>query len=224
MLRSNGTVWLNPGDSYVSADGSNNEADHFQNKDLMLIPHRVEIALQDAGWWVRNNNFWIKDNCMPESVRSRCTRNHEYVFQLAKSEQYYFNAEAIKEPAKWERWGNQTIKKDYRGIRPIDMKTLDDRRKAGRNKRSTWHINTVPYPEFHTAVFPPELPRLCILAGCPEGGRVLDLFVGSGTTAYVAAELGRKCIGIDLSLDYLKLAEKRCQQLTIFGALLETEE
>lgn len=242
VLKPTGTVWLNIGDSYASAwsvnrrnvegqgslpDGTRKSrldrtSSGFKEKDLMMVPHRAAIALQDWGWWVRNDNVWTKPNAMPESVRDRCTRNHEYIFQLTKSEKYYFNPDTIKEVATGDRWGGDkfipptSTKMDGAGTRGLNR----ERSMFGdgfKNKRSVWLVPTKPYPEAHFATFPPEIPRTCILAGCPEGGTVLDPFAGSGTTLEVAKELGRKAIGIELNSDYCHLIEKRCAQLTIFS-------
>lgn len=209
-----------------------NKIPGLKPKDLCMIPHRVAIALQDAGWWVRSDIVWAKPNPMPESVTDRPTRSHEYIFLLTKSDRYYYNAEAISEIAtSGDSFGKGATgrgaqayaialgcngrhpQQDHSGWMGGNGKT--------RNKRSVWTIATTPCPDAHFAVFPQELPRLCILAGCPEGGTVLDPFCGSGTTAYVAQELGRKAISIDLNPQYLELAVKRCQQQTIFGALIE---
>lgn len=212
VLKPSGTVWLNLGDSYASKFNS-----ELPPKNLMMIPHRVAIALQDSGWWVRNDNVWIKPNAMPESVNDRCTRAHEFVFQLVKSGNYFFNAEAIQEPASFNRWGGDRFEPNGKP----HPKGLDRERSmfgnGHRNKRSTWAICTTPYPDAHFAVMPPEIPRLCILAGCPPNGTVLDPFAGSGTVLEVARDLGRQAVGIELSPQYCQLAERRCQQLAIWG-------
>jgi DNA modification methylase len=249
VLTSDGTCWLNLGDSYASSGtpgNSNLEAlgqqyrgggkkrdavikpsrslsDRFKTKDLMMVPHRVAIALQDAGWYVRSDIVWEKGNPMPESVTDRCTRSHEYIFLLTKSPKYYYDNTAIKE--KLAENSDVLYRQKLRANATYNSKTpyvknfpksFDPKLK---NARSVWKINTQPFPGLHFAVFPQELPRRCILAGCPSGGIVLDPFAGSGTTLLVAQELGRYAIGIELNPEYLPQIEKRCQQLTIFGAM-----
>lgn len=156
-------------------------------KDLMLLPHRLAIALQEDGWWVRNDIVWAKPNPMPESVKDRCGRAHEYIFLLTKSKKYYFDYEAIKEP------------------------TADG--KGKRTKRDVWTITTKPFKEAHFATYPPDLIEPCILAGCPPNGTVLDPFAGSGTTGAVAKYLGRNSIQIELMPNYAKLIPKRIEDV-----------
>jgi DNA modification methylase len=217
----------------------------IKNKDLCMIPARVALALQEDGWYLRSQIVWSKSNPMPESVTDRPTTSHEFIYLLAKNERYYFDQEAVREPAEWERWGDQTNPKhegsesaaSWIGPRPkrelVKRRTVRPgidtngggqgtgeivlREGQGRNVRSVWEIATRPYPEAHFAVFPPELPRRCILAGVPEGGVVLDPFVGSGTTAVVARQLGRRAIGIDLNAAYLALAAERLGQQSLFA-------
>jgi DNA modification methylase len=245
VLSPAGTVWLNLGDSYSGVDrsaknvgfsdrakryrGGGNKAqvavsntktpNCLKRKDLMLVPHRVAIALQDWGWYVRNDNVWAKPNPFPESVKDRCTRSHEYIFQLAKTEQYYFDHSAMQEAAIAGFNGSQFDQGKSKSARehlaPVSTKERVDN--GFRNRRTVWQIATKPYPEAHFAVFPKEIPEICISAGCPDGGTVLDPFAGSGTVIEVAKELGRKAIGIELNPDYCALIEKRCAQLTIFG-------
>lgn len=139
-------------------------------KDLIGIPWMLAFALRADGWYLRQEVIWHKPNCMPESATDRPTRAHEQLFLLSKSRIYFYDADAIREEAKWKRWGKQTIGKDYRGINPIDMESLDERRAEGRNKRSVWTIPTIPYSGPHFATFPPDLVRPCILAGTSEKG------------------------------------------------------
>ena len=246
-LKPSGTVWLNLGDSYAgtnrsdknkgwirrakrySGGGKTDRAvvqptatplSGFKPKNLMMVPHRVAIALQDWGWYVRNDNVWAKPNPMPESVRDRCSRSHEYVFQLAKSEQYFFNSEAIREPATVGWCGSKfTTGKTKAAREHLSSVGTGDRGSYSqtRTKRTVWNIATKPYPDAHFAVFPRDIPELCIKAGCPVDGVVLDPFAGSGTTLEIAKELGRKAIGIELNPEYCKLIEHRCRQLTVFG-------
>jgi len=240
VLREDGTVWLNLGDSYYNYRGANNrrwEIEVRQNKgslsrsyhnivrpnelrqnglkdkDLIGIPWRVAFALQARGWWLRQDIIWAKQNPMPESVKDRCTKAHEYIFLLTKSARYWYDHEAIKEENA----------DDYKVYRPIIHRTIaktDEFRNdknslhgagvdaakysgMGRNKRSVWTVTTKPYPGSHYATFPPDLIEPCILAGCPEGGLVLDPFVGSGTTCMVARKHRRNAIGLDLNFEYL---------------------
>jgi DNA modification methylase len=248
VLRPDGTCWLNLGDSYAtgagkvrgSRPGSPKHTDGarpmtqpnrmpipgLKPKDLVGIPWRVAFALQAAGWWLRSDIVWAKPNPMPESVTDRPTRSHEYLFLLAKSERYYYDAEAIKELAsdvslariiKQPNFANQTGgPKDYRnGTNPNRSmrQTLENFAKnPSRNRRSVWTISTAPYPEAHFATFPPDLVRPCVLAGTAADGIVLDPFLGSGTTLEVAASLGRRGIGIEGNPTYLPLIEKRLRQ------------
>ena len=241
VLRPDGTLWLNLGDSYASngvylhkwmeqhPDKEHlhtNNAERYKDKkafrggeyavkakDLIGIPWRVAFALQADGWYLRSDIIWSKPNPMPESVTDRPTKAHEYVFLMSKSARYYYDQEAIKEEAEWLRWGKQTCKKDYRGIKPVDMNTLDDRRDKGRNRRTVWTIPTQPSPEAPFAVFPETLVEPCLLAGSAEGDTVLDPFMGSGTVAKVALRARRHYIGIELNEDYIRLAEKRLAPL-----------
>lgn len=206
VLKDDGTVWLNLGDSYAgSGKGQtpNGAADPkvrktqgmkldtltasdvgLKPKDLIGIPWRVAFALQDDGWYLRQDIIWHKTACMPESVKDRCTKNHEYLFLLSKSRTYYFDAEAIKTPAKNQSEGRA-------------------------NKRSVWTIAPSNYKGAHFATFPPALIEPCILAGSRVGDTVLDPFSGSGTTAAVSKSLGRSAIGIELNANYLALATRR---------------
>ena len=243
VLRDDGTVWLNLGDTYSNFKDSKstpqtlskgtqsaqaNEIDEglsvsrnprtlkqsgLKNKDLIGIPWRVALALQSDGWYLRQDIIWHKPNPMPESVKDRCTKSHEYIFLLSKQPNYYYDYEAIKEKAKGERWG---------GNKPINMNNTKDidnqfsgltrKRKMlfdERNKRSVWTVNPKPYKEAHFAVFPTELIEPCVLAGCPEGGTVLDPFGGSGTTGLVADRHKRNAVLIELNNDYIDIAEDR---------------
>lgn len=199
-LADNGTLWLNIGDSYTSggrtwrgADAKNKgramdyrapTPEGLKPKDLIGVPWKLAFALQDDGWYLRTDIIWNKPNCQPESVKDRPTRAHEYVFLFSKSEKYYYDWQAIIEPA-------------Y------------DPKQNSKNRRTVWNINTEPYPGSHFAVYPKALVRLCVAAGSPNNGRVLDPFFGSGTTGVVCNELGRDCIGIELNMDYAELARER---------------
>ena len=246
VLKDDGTVWLNLGDSYnnyrpggtsqpkqtltnnngsvVSYSGKrNNKSITLKEKDLVGIPWRVAFALQSDGWWLRQDIIWHKPNPMPESVTDRCTKSHEYIFLLSKSSKYFYDNDAIAEQSL--EYGKDK-RSDLGNIRYDGKRTLDKSGKNGqdsfvtinqtRNKRSVWTINTQPYKEAHFAVFPEELPTLCIKAGSKEGDVVLDPFFGSGTTGWVAQRLGRRWIGIELNAEYIKIAEKRFNQRELF--------
>jgi DNA modification methylase len=237
VLRSDGTCWITIGDSYnTTASGHLNPSSarhigRFQkslkNKDLVGIPWMVAFALRADGWYLRRDLIWSKGNCMPESVTDRPTTSHEYVFLLSKSPTYYYDEAAIREPARGAGTinGTGTIpgKTKYDILRGHEApgrglhERLDGREQPPtRNARSVWEINTTPSPvEGHIAPFPEEIPRRCILAGCPEGGTVIDPFIGSGTTALVARKLGRRSIGIELNPAYAALAAKRLSQLSL---------
>jgi DNA modification methylase len=174
--------------------------------------------LQADGWWLRQDIIWHKPNPMPESVRDRCTKAHEYVFLLTKSERYFYDAEAVSEAAKYAGQtgyfaGPKNAARSFRtgGATGGNEKPGSGRVPVGptRNRRSVWTITTKPYSGAHFAVMPADLVEPCIKAGCPEGGTVLDPFAGSGTTLAVAAELGRSGIGCELNPEYLELAEQR---------------
>ena len=249
VLRDDGTVWLNLGDSYARAGGwSNNNgldgvkrgegnramsnmtgeggasqklADGLKSKDLIGIPWRVAFALQADGWYLRQDIIWHKPNPMPESVRDRCTKAHEYIFLLSKSERYYFDSEAMQEPVSESskaRWPNGTERINA-SIQGLSASIGSGANSCGvgetRNRRSVWTVTTKPYKGAHFATFPPDLIRPCILAGCPKDGTVLDPFGGSGTTALVALEEGRKAVLCELNTDYIALAHKRLEGLQL---------
>jgi len=237
VLRDDGTVWLNLGDSYNTTQAGNktwgdgvgankhykdgsipkkrNTVKGLKKKDLVGIPWRVAFALQQDGWYLRQDIIWHKPNPMPESVQDRCTKAHEYIFLLSKSQKYYFDNEAIKEDAKFPDGPNSphNIKK---GQGEYGMDTRGGLNKIGaiekKNKRSVWTVTTKPFTEAHFATFPKELILPCVLAGCPEGGTVLDPFAGSGTTGIVANHKNRNAILLELSEDYIKIAVKRIKK------------
>jgi DNA modification methylase len=300
VLRSDGTLWLNMGDSYTSGGRKERdpgqskihpafEGDNFADglrpntpqgmkpKDLCGIPWMLAFALREDGWYLRQDIIWAKPNPMPESVTDRCTKSHEYIFLLSKSERYYFNQEAILEPVSantharlsqdvqnqigsdrvpgktngnmkavarrtdggngsWR--GDRTIPAEDRKALPETQARLgayrDQQRKlaaAGsgiknnssfdaamaimpesRNRRSVWSVTTQPFPEAHFATFPEDLIKPCILAGCPEGGTVLDPFGGAGTTGLVARKLHCKAILLELNQEYIDISAKRLSQ------------
>lgn len=214
VLCDDGTLWLNLGDSYAAGgNGGHGAKQHsnrgtralagkpkkapqgFKPKDLLGIPWRVAFALQADGWYLRQDIIWHKPNPMPESVTDRCTKAHEYIFLLSKSQSYYYDHDAIKEPVK----PRSALEKSY----------------TERNKRSVWTVTTKPYKGAHFATFPPDLITPCILAGAPKDGVVLDPFFGSGTTGAVALHHGRKYIGIELNPEYIKLAHQRLAQVQL---------
>lgn len=255
ILRDDGTLWVNIGDSYSGSgngsgdyreDGasiSKNSSKYgthkpgtpsgLKPKDLIGIPWMLAFALRDDGWYLRQDIIWAKPNPMPESVKDRCTKAHEYIFLLTKSPKYYYDYEAILEPAtgydgrkdtkykggdkdvsigKHERWQYKSLETGrtgevHSGYENPDGSlrvSFDDKGVPVRNKRDVWTVTTKPYKGAHYATFPPKLIEPMILAGCPAGGIVLDPFVGSGTTVMVANHLGRKGIGLDLNFKYLK--------------------
>jgi DNA modification methylase len=236
VLEDDGTLWLNIGDSYAgnNSRASNNGRAGFGNvrekvvnrtgeglktKDLIGIPWMLAFALRAEGWYLRQDIIWHKPNPMPESVQDRCTKAHEYIFLMSKSQKYYYDHEAIKEPLKGEP---ETRDKNAEGYQ-ADYSKGDRFSKGERvfgadgmaNKRSVWSVPVKPYTGAHFAVFPSELIEPCILAGAPLGGIVLDPFMGSGTTAQVAQDLGRQYIGCELNPEYGKLQKKRTSQISL---------
>jgi len=194
-------------------------------KDLVGIPWRVAFALQADGWWLRQDIIWHKPNPMPESVRDRCTKSHEYVFLLAKSERYFYDAEAVSEALSGKPHAPGNKCSTNGGHMRNDFGTDAMQRVWGasgrRNRRSVWTVTTKPYSGAHFAVMPADLVEPCIKAGCPEGGTVLDPFAGSGTTLAVAAELGRSAIGCELNPEYIRLAERRIKDARAGVSLFE---
>ena len=211
VLTDDGTLWLNIGDSYYNyrSDGNypkqtvsktrqdlptktpvrGNKLEGYKSKDLIGIPWLLAFALRKDGWYLRQDIIWNKPNPMPESVKDRCTKSHEYIFLLSKSKNYYYDNEAIKEPTK--------------------------EGEATKNKRSVWTVNKKPYKGAHFATFPSELIEPCIKAGSQKGDIILDPFIGSGTTAMVAKSLGRHYIGCELHESYNDLIQNRVSQYTI---------
>lgn len=232
VLRDDGTVWLNLGDTYCGTGHKgnhvdpkhkegrnaqkiavNNKLDGFKSKDLIGIPWRVAFALQQDGWYLRQDIIWHKPNPMPESVQDRCTKAHEYIFLLSKNPKYYFDNEAIKEDSSESSKSrlNQDIKNQTGSDRVPGKKNGNMKAVGGlkRNKRSVWTVTTKPFKGAHFATFPYDLIEPCVLAGCPEGGTVLDPFGGAGTTALVANNHNRNAILIELNKDYIDLATER---------------
>lgn len=227
ILRDDGTLWVNIGDSYCGtgdkgkwtdpkyADGRNGQKtalnkkiDGLKSKDLIGIPWMLAFALRADGWYLRQDIIWAKPNPMPESVKDRCTKSHEYIFLLSKSAKYYYDNESIREPVKDSNAGfimarARTASGALGGANQHNMERRDYEEIKGANKRDVWTVTTKPYKGAHYATFNPDLIKPCILAGAPEGGIVFDPFVGSGTTVATAIQLGRKGIGLDLNLTYL---------------------
>lgn len=262
VLQPDGTLWLNLGDSYASnwpcnrrnvvGSGSleNGKRESrpprgigsgIKDKDLIGIPWRVAFALQEAGWWLRQDIIWAKPNPMPESVTDRCTKAHEYIFLLTKSQKYYYDNEAIKEPCVYDdpRMYNEFeparpergfVGSATRGGGPLNKAnrdrslprnrngitgSLDEFDGVTRNKRSVWTVTTQPYSEAHFATFPPKLIEPCILAGSREGDIVLDPFNGSGTTGLVSLRHRRRYIGIELNPEYIELSKRRLAEIQV---------
>jgi len=197
---------------------------YHQPKQELGIPFMVRQALMEDGWICRQTIIWAKPNPMPESVTDRCTKSHEYIFLLSKGPKYYFDNEAIKEPAAWERWGDQKNTKKLVGAANLaGDKTKEELQTLGggkRNKRDVWTVATQPYKGAHFATFPPELIRPCVLAGAPAGGLILDPFMGAATVALVCKQEGRQYIGFELNPTYVEMGERRIkhikQQLKLF--------
>lgn len=284
VLKPTGTLWLNLGDSYSShkdcksngqsiakggsskdahkiefgksraRDGKMLKSQGYKNKDLIGIPWMVAFALRSAGWYLRQDIIWNKPNPMPESVTDRCTKSHEYIFLLAKSQKYFYDHEAIKTEVKDENIarlarGVSDNHKNSNGAPEQTPHSLSKPRKNKKdfqksmagggskisenngyfdkegniigggmaNKKSVWTVTTKPFKDAHFATFPEKLIVDCIKAGCPEGGIVLDPFMGAGTTALVSKKLGRNFIGFELNDEYIQIAEKRLHnQLGLF--------
>lgn len=214
VLKDEGTLWINIGDSYWGGKGMSGSDSPVQ-KDLIGIPWMLAFALRADGWYLRQDIIWSKTNCMPESVKDRCTNSHEYIFLFSKSRKYYFDQ--IKEPtiSNNPNIRNRDISKLNTTPGRSRMNGLVHNNYDSRNKRSVWNVPTSNYQGSHYAVFPKELIVDCITAGCPKGGIVIDPFIGSGTTAEVAEILGRNWIGIDLDNRNVKLIQNRLQQKTI---------
>jgi DNA modification methylase len=266
VLRDDGTLWLNIGDSYSGSGkgtagnlGKKHNERHLENKtgglipigtkpkDLVGIPWMLAFALRADGWYLRQDIIWHKPNPMPESVRDRCTKAHEYIFLLSKSPKYYFDSEAMKEPAKYP-FDNRGARADSRAgtsMNSVGGKTgirfggnkygdSDDPKhstKSGneyvatgtRNKRSVWSVTTRPFKGAHFATFPPALIEPCILAGCPEGGTVLDPFFGAGTTGLVAQRHNRKWIGCEINPEYAAIAQARIESESTLFTIGDTQ-
>lgn len=266
VLKPEGTLWLNIGDSYWGGGWRNasfnehsgniqkgskgtycgdtmpackGKQGDYKPKDLIGIPWMLAFSLRSAGWYLRQDIIWHKPNPMPESVTDRCTKSHEYIFLMSKSQRYYFDYKAIQDPAtsstKPRMFGakqqNGTMRNDigntYKprtkncmedGQKPNTMhlrreQGLPDEQYVVRNKRDVWSVNVKPDTVAHFATYPEELIRPCILAGCPKDGIVLDPFMGSGTTARVAMKLDRNYIGFELNPEYCKIINTKTREI-----------
>jgi DNA modification methylase len=247
VLRDDGTLWLNLGDSYARTGGTDKNIsstgkvgntlktldmlpnrkqiapDGLKEKDLIGIPWRVAFAMQTDGWYLRQDIIWAKPNPMPESVTDRCTKSHEYLFLLAKNGRYYFDADAISEPLVRPDEANRKTPARFGGADKYVEAKKQSRLHSGneyigtdsgtRNRRSVWTVATQPYSGAHFATFPPKLIEPCILAGCPEGGTVLDPFGGSGTTAMVAIRNRRNAVLCELNENYIAMIHERCKSV-----------
>jgi len=247
VLKSDGTMWVVIGDSYAGSgrgwSGKNDlysrkiqpaasfatefskphKLSGYKSKDLIGIPFMLAFALRERGWYLRQDIIWAKSNPMPESVKDRCTKAHEYIFIFSKSAKYYFNHAAMLEPAQYDNHKNQikAASKKYLNGTGTGLQTQTINKGGARwkevdgqfirNRRDVWFVPTRGFKEAHFATFPPNLIKPCIEAGCPENGVVLDVFMGAGTTAVVARELGRNFIGIELNPEYVRIAEKRLE-------------
>ena len=237
VLADDGTVWLNLGDSYAGSGKGGQSAEmrsdgwqpEYANKgatyglkakDLIGIPWRVAFALQQDGWYLRQDIIWHKPNPMPEPAKDRCVKSHEYVFLLSKSPRYFFDYAAIKEDgviAAGTKGAKESAERQgIKGInaRPPEYKVYDGKR----NKRSVWSINTKPFKGAHFAVMPEALVEPCVLAGSEIGDTVLDPFTGSGTVAVVALRHRRNFVGTELNPEYAAIARTRiCDDAPMFN-------
>ena len=216
VLKPQGTLWLNIGDSYNGSGGSHKKdgkndtgfqgekgylrgcrpinVDNLKPKDLIGIPWMLAFSLRNEGWYLRQDIIWHKTNPMPESVKDRCTKSHEYIFLLTKSQRYFFDSDEIRERRVMATGGG-----------------AGENGSSTRNKRDVWTVNTKPDSVAHFATYPEELIIPCILAGCPKGGIVLDPFMGSGTTALVCRKYNRHFVGFEINPNYVKIIERKIQ-------------
>jgi len=231
ILKPTGTAWLNIGDSYVGSGRGKGDINKkgvqpkasytgnlfdkpyrlkgYKNKDLIGVPWQLAFALRNDGWWLRQDIIWHKPNPLPESVRDRCTKAHEYIFLLTKSARYYFDHKSIQTNTK----GTEHDKRARVSRKRYPTKLVNGIRRTGyypkANKRSVWTVPTRSFRGAHFATYPEALIINCIKAGCPPGGVVLDPFFGAGTTGLVAQNTGRNYIGIELNPEYVKIAQQR---------------
>lgn len=257
VLKDDGTLWLNIGDSYAAERGGTHQpaetlagGEHgytkdgsttnrgresgynparnassigLKHKDMIGIPWMLAFALRDDGWYLRQDIIWAKGSCMPESVKDRCTKSHEYIFLMSKNPKYYYDYEAIQEDC--VTFDLNVRDRDNSKLNNTPGKTKSGGLKTNqyekRNKRDVWHVNTQPLKEAHFATYPEKLIEPCILAGSRVGGVVLDPFFGSGTTGVVATRLNRDFIGIELNPEYIEIAKRRLSktQLSFEGLI-----
>ena len=241
-MKDDGTLWLNIGDSYASS-GQFGKPDEqaigtkglafgraptpkgLKVKDLVGIPWKLAFALQKDGWYLRQDIIWAKGNPMPESVKDRCTKSHEYIFLLTKSPRYYYDYKAIAEKSIYFEIDKRALKgrvpnksgKSASEDNQYAINGVGFSEDGLKNKRSVWNINTKPSNVAHFAVFPEKIPELCIKAGSKIGDTVLDPFFGSGTTGWVAQSLQRRWIGIELNPEYVNIAKQRFVQQDMFA-------
>lgn len=238
ILADDGTLWINIGDSYNGSGGQGTKpnimteaaaagrggkpirVDGIKPKDMVGIPWMLAFALRSDGWYLRQDIIWNKPSHMPESVTDRCTKSHEYIFLLAKSQKYYFDHEAIKEPLADPTRTNFTSGSRSNGINhdrgDNDLASRSrDAVYTSKNKRSVWTVSPRPYAGAHFAVYPEELIVPCVLAGSRKNDIVLDPFMGSGTTAAVALKNGRRYLGCELNPEYKGLQDERIAAASI---------
>ena len=243
VLRDDGTLWLSLGDSYnnfrtqmgpgqgfhdrnlrgkPSPESKGRGQSGFKEKDLMMVPARVAIALQERGWYLRSDIIWQKPNPMPESIKDRPTNSHEHVFLLSKNQSYYYDQAAIAEPvapATVSRLNQDVANQEGSSRAAGGAKTNGNMKATGstefRNSRNVWSITTKPFKDAHFATMPVELAEKCVLAGCPEGGTVLDPFFGAGTTGLAAVKNNRNVIGVELNDEYIAIARKRIEEYSV---------
>ena len=215
-LKDNGTLWIVIGDSYIM------ERPGRTSKNLAGIPWKLAFALQADGWILRQDIVWSKPNPSPENCADRCTRSHEYIFMFSKQKKYYYDQAAIAEDSLHPGMKIKVKRGKYANSKSGQGRTGDFQTRRDfeytvgekKNRRSVWEITTKAFTGSHFATYPPDLVKLCILAGCPKGGTVLDPFYGSGTTGVVAELLDRKWIGIELNEDYKQIQHDRREQIT----------
>lgn len=245
IMADDGVLFLNLGDSYMSGGGASRhqgysdpkyangrngnfiEPQAFKHptikpKDLVGIPWMVAFALRGDGWYLRQDCIWHKPNPMPESVTDRCTKSHEYMFLLTKSQTYYFDFEAIREESNGKWNSSKGFNKDGQSVRNIEGRigNRENKVNSGRNKRSVWTVNTKPNKEAHFATYPEELILPCVKTSKPKAV-ILDPFMGSGTTAIVAEKYGRQWLGLELNPDYCEIAAKRIKKASEQFGLFE---
>jgi DNA modification methylase len=225
VLADDGVLWLNLGDSYAARSMSIGDSVRLKSKDLIGLPFRIAFALQDDGWYLRQDIVWAKPNAMPESVRDRCTKSHEFIFMLTKQSRYFFDQDSIKERSVSfkERSdvrseiqnikGNMSERGVTRTTEGLNMKSQAQKTKPFRNRRDVWFVATESFKGTHFAVMPRAIVLPCLLASSRLGDTVLDPFAGASTVGVVALSQNRNFIGIELNSDYVKLSTDRLQSL-----------